>query len=646
MSRKDIILSNEQFSLSSNAFSILKASYASNHAEISDLVEDAEFDEHYSREIIQRSQQALLSPIARLDQELSWLPELSDAQVNETLSLLKEGSVAEIRKAISFIPDLPKANVLAHLCGTNSEDNSLLEDLLRAWDDVDHQSLLQFLNTQRQETGFPQVEKSQLAASIKALENAHARSAALFVWRLREPGKVMEHLVEIEIEKARPSSILAKFVREYDNLSEPRLAQISGAIDQQIELARGSNTQLDVVTGEIAELLQQWDDVNQPVQVFEQHQGHEEGRSKKIYEKLRLLCLELANERGEFRYAKLLSEALLHTFPELESVAEVLKGDVEALENLDEQKKRFGVLEPLVNACEAAKSQLPSLKSALQGSDFAQARRGIVKDIFEAFNIAAKTPGTGDSAFLVVRDLALFVNNDRNDPETAFRLIDGLITYSGVKPSQDVSSKLDEERSVLHRNWKMSELDKQSGNLGGMLKTVDDMLKYAKANDRVELMQLKSSIERKQTGKKVKWLVYGGIAAVIGFFVIADELDRPATRTPYQPTTAFQPSTQQQPTTIPSSTSMAETRPPVGQGVSLNRSQVRYCVFQGERLDAMRSLTTTNYQIDRFNALIDDYNSRCSNFRYTSGVLSSVRSEALARSAEFTADARRIVASW
>ena len=643
---RNATLAKDSFSLSLNAFSVLKASFTSSHAEISDLVEDAEFDELHSQEIIQRSQQALLSPIARLDQELSWLPELSNTQINEIGSLLEAGRITDIRQAIAFLPDLPKANVLAHLCGTNSADEMLLQDLLRAWDDVDQLSLLQFLNTQRQAAGFPQVERSQLAASINVLEGTHARSAALSVWRLDEPGKVMESLVEAELKKGRASRILAEFVREYDILSEPHLARISEAIDQQIELARQPTQQLEAVTSEIAELLRQWDDVNQPVQVFEQHQGHEEGRSKKIYERLRSLCLELANERGEFRHAKRLSEALLHTFPELESVAEVLKGDVEALENLDEQQKQFSVLEPLVAACDAAKSQVPKLKSALQSSGFAPARSGAVKEIFAAFDTAAKAPRTRDAAFLVVRDLALFVNNDRNDPETAFRLIDGLITYQGAKPSQDVSSKLDEERSVLHRNWKMPELDRQSGNLGGMAKVVDEMLKYAKGNDRAELVQLKSRIERKQAGKKVKWLIYGGIAAVIGFFVISDELDRPTPRTSYQPPTTYQPSTPRQTTTSPSSNTSAETRPPVGQGLALDRAQVRYCVFQGERLEAMRSLTTTNYQISQFNALIDDYNSRCSNYRYTSGVLSSVRREAQGKTAEFTADARRIVASW
>jgi hypothetical protein len=179
-----------------------------------------------------------------------------------------------------------------------------------------------------------------------------------------------------------------------------------------------------------------------------------------------------------------------------------------------------------------------------------------------------------------------------------------------------------------------------------MVKTVDEMLRYATGKDRTELLQLKSVIERKQAGKKAKWLIYGGIAAVIGFFVISEELSKPSSRPSYQPASKYQPSTQSGGSTTPSSYSSTESKPPVGQGRSLNKSQVRYCVFQGERLDAIRPMATSSYQISRFNRLIDDYNSRCSNYRYTIGVLSSVQREAQGKSSEFATDARRIVASW
>ncbi|WP_421998063.1 hypothetical protein [Roseovarius confluentis] len=432
----------EHFSLTANAFWVLKADYKSNTTEISDLVDDAEFDENFSQDLIQRSQQALLSPIARLDQELSWLPELSSNQTEEISSLLASNELNKLVGAVDFLPDLPKANVLAHLCGTNSIEEKVLQNLLQAWDDIREIDLLSFVNSERQIAGFPKVEMAQLENAVKAIGSKHARNAAMAVWKFNAPGKLMETLVEEELRRGSTSSILAQFVREYDNLSEPKLVQISDSIEGKIKQVSEPRCDLEGVVDEISDLLRQWDDVNQAVQVFEQHQGHEEGRSKRIYEKVRELCLELANDRSEFLQAKRLSEALLHTFPELESVAEVLRGDVETLESLDEQKRQFAVVEPLVAACETAKQKLRKLKLELQKTGFKQARGGLLHEIFVAFENAAKSPEARDAAFLIVRDLALFANNERDDPETAFRLIDGLLTYRSMDLSRNCSAPL------------------------------------------------------------------------------------------------------------------------------------------------------------------------------------------------------------
>lgn len=333
-------MGKEHFSILTNAFLILKANYASNQAEIFDLVQEAEFEEHHPQDVIQRSQHVLLSPIDRLNQELSWLPELSTLQINEVKKLLDSGKVTNLLKAIEFFPDLPKANILAHLCGTIPIVETILSRLIQAWDEIDQQSLLQFINTLRQTAGFPQVNQAQLEGAIKLLESSHAHSAALSVWRLDKPGKLMEQLLEVELERSNKSNILAVLVHEYDRMSEPHLVKISDNIDKQIEIARLEPRQLQSSIRRIIKLLQQWDEVNQPVQVFEQQLGHEERRSREIYHKLRSLCICLANEKHEFQLAKRLSEALLHTFPELESVAEGLKVDLETLDGLVKQHKQ------------------------------------------------------------------------------------------------------------------------------------------------------------------------------------------------------------------------------------------------------------------------------------------------------------------
>lgn len=619
-------MSNGCFDLTSNAFHILKAGYDADRSDIAELVEDAEFDEVSEPQKIQHAQQSLLAPNARLEQETSWLPELSQAQTSNVLSLVASSDLETLIESSKNTPELAKANILAHFASSGNANDSLFHALVAAWDEIDEVNILTFINENRKSAGFPSVELAQMRNAIVKLERQHARSAAVGVWSLDRPGEVMDRIVEAELRRHPSSSFLEQFVRNYDALSEPDLARISDEVEKVISDAENIDADIEALVTRASDLLVRWDAVNQPVQVYEQYQGHEEGRSKRIYEKLRLLCLDLANNRSEFTEARRLSEALLRTFPELESVAEVLKEDVAALENLDKQQKLSEEYKPLIDACEVAKTKLPTP----------------VSTVLKKFKDTVSKGGNDPIAFNILRDLVLHINNDYNDPQTAFKLLDGALTFADARPPLELRKTLEEERAVLHRNWKMNELEKNSGNLTAMSQTVDDMLKYARGSELVELQQLKSKLDRKKLGKKVKWGVYASIAAVIGFSIIADEMDRPSNRSAYRPSVPRAAT----PSPTPATSVAVETRPPVGQGLTLNRSQIRYCVFQETRLETIRTLTTTNYQIDRFNGLIGDLNSRCSNYRYRSGVLSSVQREARENAADLRADARRIVSSW
>lgn len=636
-------MNNGCFELTTSAFHFLKANYGSDQSDIAELVDDAEYAGVFGPEQIQRAQQSLLAPMARLEQEVSWLPELSQAQISNVFDLITSGDVVELRKSTEHFPELAKANVLAHLCGIGNVTDDLFHSLVAAWDEVEQTNLLNVINDGRERAGFPSIELQQLRDALKDLESLHARTAAVGIWTLDRPGEAMERIVETELRRHPSSSFLGQFVRRYDNLSEPDLVRVSDEIDSCIERAGESDADLSVVVSAISDLLVRWDDINQPVQVYEQHQGHEEGRSKRIYEKLRTLCLELANDRSEFSDARLLSEALLRTFPELESVAEVLKRDVAQLEELDEQQKQHQHIEPLIAACEAAKNKQTWVKNDLARSGFSNASKGPVYDIFAAFETALSRIADKSLAFVIVRDLALYINNDCNDPETAFRLIDGLLSYGGPRPSKELSQKLREEHAVLQRNWKQKELEASAGNTKAMLVVVNDLLNLSEGPERRSLRALKVKLVVKRTNELIKLGVL--IAAGLGFvgFLIFSAMDKPPTRVPYRPPT---PRLTTPTPTAPPQTVALETLPPVGRGLTLNRSQIRYCVFQGKRLDTIRPLTSTNNQIDRFNQLIDDFNSRCSSYRYRSGVLSSIQREAREKADELRTDARRIVASW
>jgi len=124
-----------------------------------------------------------------------------------------------------------------------------------------------------------------------------------------------------------------------------------------------------------------------------------------------------------------------------------------------------------------------------------------------------------------------------------------------------------------------------------------------------------------------KWAL--GIAAVIGVLWLIGQSDKsttspaPAYSPPAQTVTpSYSPPAQSQEPPRP-----AESQPPVGQSIVLSTAQIRYCLAEDIRMDAAKAVVN-NYidsDVDRFNAIAADYNSRCGNFRYRSGALESAR---------------------
>lgn len=116
-----------------------------------------------------------------------------------------------------------------------------------------------------------------------------------------------------------------------------------------------------------------------------------------------------------------------------------------------------------------------------------------------------------------------------------------------------------------------------------------------------------------------KWLL--GVAVVIGGIWFASEASKkPSSSAPPYAPSAPRPQTLSRP---------EEMKPPVGQGLVLSIGQIRYCLAEDIRIEGAKSVLNnySNSEVDRFNAMVDDYNSRCANFRYRSGVLESARQD-------------------
>jgi len=105
----------------------------------------------------------------------------------------------------------------------------------------------------------------------------------------------------------------------------------------------------------------------------------------------------------------------------------------------------------------------------------------------------------------------------------------------------------------------------------------------------------------------------------------APEAPAPAPAPYYQPAMSAQ--TYEPPASAAASNS--EEKPPEGSGLVFNDSQMRYCLSEKIRMSGWESHVNqySETSVNAFNEAVNDYNMRCSHFRYRSGTLESTRSE-------------------
>lgn len=108
---------------------------------------------------------------------------------------------------------------------------------------------------------------------------------------------------------------------------------------------------------------------------------------------------------------------------------------------------------------------------------------------------------------------------------------------------------------------------------------------------------------------------------------------------PFEDPIAAKPATPAVASTVTSTTEM----PPVGSGLILNSAQIRYCLVEDVKLGSLKSIVNrySSDEIDDYNALVSDHNSRCGHFRYRSGTLQGIRSEVEAQRSYIESEAKR-----
>ena len=89
--------------------------------------------------------------------------------------------------------------------------------------------------------------------------------------------------------------------------------------------------------------------------------------------------------------------------------------------------------------------------------------------------------------------------------------------------------------------------------------------------------------------------------------------------------------------------------PPTSSGRILSLTELRYCLFQAERIKRIRNVLPVqppDYEVDLFNGMIDDMNGRCSNNRYYDADENVVKANIAAYGSLLDAQAMAIIQKW
>ena len=642
------------FDLTQNPFHLLNLSIRASREEVAEAYEEALANGQADENALVRAQQLLLTPRTRIEAELSWLPGLPPSQAREVLSKLETNN-PDALALLEHLQGLDKANLAADLCvRSGGVETAYVNALLHAYEDIKHDVVHTTLTSLRRVSGFPIPNLQQVGSALSTLMVGHAKATVACVTGTNRPGDALTEIVETFLDWGDDNveHLLALIVREYDAWSQPHLAKIKERIEADIASYRSGS---DIVPAErFASLLADWDTISQPVQLLEESKGHEEPRSKEVYAILRDFCVWLANENGQYDKALSISRALLDTFPELPAVAAQLLQDVNTLESLAEEANSVELMGPLVDAVENAKAQMSSFDEDLVTSGFGPNSRGLAKQLYHAFvDVTARATGTelADMPWMVVRGLAIDLNNEHESPEGACAILAQLISHTDTTtPSNAVVEKLEDDLRTLRRNLKWDELNRMSGDESRRLSLISDLLEGATAEEQTLLFQLKTALERRKAFTTVKRIFFGLAVTIILGFIMKELLSEPSRRSGSSTTTASTSSTSQHSYSPNSSASsqLSEKIPAPGTGRLLNKREVRYCIFQGERLHILRTLvsSSSDREIDHFNAIIQDFNSRCSNFQYREGVLQTIEAEVPGNRSRLRLDAQRMLLSW
>ncbi|MCC8978672.1 peptidoglycan-binding protein [Bradyrhizobium acaciae] len=648
------------FQLLKNPFFVLKVDPTTPLDRIAEAVEDALVDAEISEDVIAEAREALINPRQRTSVEVSYLFDSPPNQVARLVAALKGSPAALLKEAEKAAP-LSRSNVLTELASRSPASSDILFSILDAQAQTAPANIFTKIQSVRRQAG---IVSPSLEAVKEALETLYEQHVKALLGGLKSAKAAAAPLRDCTRRiLAQPDEdrlqALERLLRSYAQFASSELGELEEQITATAEnLKSKPATNEDV--GTLSHYLRKWLELARPLIESEASKGRDDPRSRQLYFTIRNLCLDRANQHDDYISALAISEVASEAFEALPRASEQLAEDDQVLRDRIAERR----IVPLKDFIDRVSKW--TIAADLESGGFGASSKGEARDLWLLFSTALdelKQTKFADLPWILLRGLAIDLNNEENSPVAAKIIIEELLRLaSDVAPSVDLSGRLREDLFAATKNAKEKRLLKlvEGGETSAALGALDDLLKLdLSAEDRAVYNQLKVKLQSQRNGRYVKWGFFG----VIGLVLLAATMSNNSgpsssgsrsSSHPVQPTFPSIPpradgdnfSSPRIPTPQTDQADASEIKPPIGSGNLLSRSNIRYCRYQKARLKSIEGDLRNPYETDEFNKLADDYNARCSNFRYQESDLRVVEEEVRSKATLLSQDGRRITSAW
>jgi hypothetical protein len=422
---------------------------------------------------------------------------------------------------------------------------------------------------------------------------------------------------------------------------------------------------------DLARHLNTWDEL-----------GYEEKESQgiKIFEDLQSLTSFLEN-KGLSSYADEIFRLILHTFPEkyfpsLPWLKDSQNVDLRLLEDAgfvlqsrnypDHVQEAFRLFE---EQFKQVLNKLPVFSHEVEMNLFKEEGSGMAGEMFRRFaKISEKLHETSlkDIPWTLINQLAMKLNNSLNAFNAAYLLLKGLDEITLARPSRGLRNNMYRNEKFFLRNFYWKNIDQAQANKDytNLVFFIDKFIPLADTGyERSNLLMIREkalkNINEIPKGLVTKIFIVFGILIVVSILLSepapkqrlnlqrSREKILSAKKGMQSPTEKRDEEKEPKVYYVTSRTGLIEKKPPVRpHNRDLDLYEIRHAVFQKMRLDYLAEQNLSPEEREKYQVLLEDYNSRCEFYKYKSEDREKVHWDGKINAPRIIQDAQDILASW